>query len=350
MYIYLVEFALLATQVAPSTSHSTMILTTELEFNLVIHDMNEYYNASSDEELIMYHVKTMYEKTCFQNQFIYELLSVIKHSQAEVVNKDLEAKIRIFAVVSARVIKYDELDIVTNMKVSQIIKKGKIREVDMMECKNDHCIALMILDEKIKMSGTDEYPFKIGDTISIKVGKASYTIGKRAITIAAYPFVPYINREIVFCIQPLEQTDRDYLNQNVIPIYKSLLAKKQDAEQDPEIKKRIQFFEALLYPFKKDKRKSVKASDVKDVLSLSQSGLVSTCPEYAATDLKLRVYTSAQDATIINDHAINVYQKVILDAVKEISVVLDMANTYKDPQIFESHKYLFETYENNKLD
>jgi hypothetical protein len=327
-----------------------MILTADIEFNLIINDMNEYYNAESDEALVMYYVKTNYEKSCYQNQFIIEFVSVVKHSQPEIVNKDLSAKIRIYAVVRAKVIKYDMLDIVTGMKVSQIINKGKIRNQDMMECRNDHCISLMILDQRMKIG--DDYPFNIGDIINVKVGNASYMIGKPNITVAAYPFITHEIENSIFCIQPLEDEDKTYLTQNIIPIYTDLLKKKQTMEgEDAEFKDRVKYFTSLLYPFKKDKRKEIKSSDLKNVLDLSDSGFVSASKVHMDSELKMVVYHNVDTSatTVINDHAINVYQKMIIDAIKQLSVIIDMATLYKDPTAFEKHTYLFDMYEASKM-
>ena len=65
---------------------------------------------------------------------------------------------------------------------------------------------------------------------------------------------------------------------------------------------------------------------------------------------KFNAFVTLSDGDVINDHAINFYQKSIFTFCKHIEVVNSMSQIYKNPIDFDNHKYLFEYYALNKLD
>ncbi len=140
-----------------------MFLTNEHEFNLVFSEIDLIYNGNIDD-LIMHHIKNTYEKKCYKNQYIFSINKIVKRSMLNVIKRDLDSKVRVFVVIEATVIKYDELDTITTMKISQIIKKGKISMIDMLECKNDHALALLPLNTALT-------EYKAGTSYQLKLVK-----------------------------------------------------------------------------------------------------------------------------------------------------------------------------------
>ena len=319
-----------------------MFLTNELEFNLVSSEIDLIYNGNIDE-LILHHIKNHYEKTCYKNQYIFSINKIIKRSNINIIRRDLDCKVRIFVVIEATVIKYDELDTITTMKISQIIKKGKISMIDMLECKNDHALALLPLNESM-------VEYKVGDVIPIKIGKMTYKIGRHHISISAYPFLPHQVNNIIYQIDSLTSEEKSYLLKNIIPIYNNIMEKKNDLYKSKEFKIRFDYFTELIYPYVKDKSKEIKSRNIKNLFDLETSGYIKLSNEIPLTELKIITVDSVDDSiNLITDKAINVYQKLIFNACKELNTIINLSNDYLDPVIFNSHTYLFEHYKNLKF-
>ncbi len=320
-----------------------MILNTELELVVVINEVETFYNGKL-EDILMFYIKSEYEKKCYQNQYINKVISISKHSIPEVINKNLSANIRVYVVALVEVIKYDELDIITNLKVSQIISKDKIGNQIMIECKNDHCIALM----RVEIEAL--HNVNVGDIISIKVGQVSYKIKRPNILVSAYPFVVGNITPTIFNISKLEDNDKAYLVNSIIPIYKTLLERKHELLKDKQAKDRFDYFTKLLYPFKTDKSKSIKSNEVGDLLELDTDGYVSICNELPLTDMKIKKIKSPDsNAVVVNEHAINVYQKLLFKAYNELDAIINMTKIYKDTAVFDKHQYYFDIYADSKL-
>ena len=308
-----------------------MLVSTELEFNIVINEIDTIYNKNIDDVVLLY-AKSLYEKTCYMNQYIYELTGLIKRSMVNIIRKDLNAKVRVFIVVSALVIKYEELDIISNMKVSEIITKGKINNMTMVECKNDHCVALLPLKD---ISDKEDIKYKIGDTICIKVGNISYKIGKPTILVSAYPFIPHQRQKVIYKIDSLDEQEKDYINTNIISMYKNLLEEKNNLNSDKKFQQRFNYFKDLIYPYKTINKNKFKDSDLEDVINLNLGNSYVMISDYIPfSDLKFvkinenDIVNKNDDTIIINDHAINVYQKIIFEGCKELTNLIDLTKTY----------------------
>ena len=169
-----------------------MIFTTQLELNITIKDINAIYSTEY-EQMLLDHAKIMYEGKCRDGRYVKSIDRLIKRSLPNLIKRDLDAKIRVFVVVEATVIRYDQYDFITGMKINKIIPAGKIGNFDMLECRNDHVVALI----KIKQ-GIDQ--FKVGDMIPIRVGQSMYKISNSHILVNGYPFLPYVPDQVYYSI------------------------------------------------------------------------------------------------------------------------------------------------------
>jgi hypothetical protein len=318
-----------------------MILTNQLEFTLIVNEVDTLYNPNLDD-LLLIQAKAMYEKKCYTNQYIYYIENIVRRSKAYIIQPDLDAKCRIYVTVKAKVIKYDQYDIITNMRVSQIINKGKIRDTDLLECRNDHCIALLVLNENLPA-------FKVNDIISICVGTSIYKINNSDILISAFPFIPSITKQYIYHISDISENEIEYINKELVPSLNNLIEEKNTICEDKLIKTRWEYFNQLLYPYKVDKSKQIKSKDLIDFLDFKSNEFIQIDNRLSLSELKLSIEPSSSD-DVINDHAINFYEKAIFAFCKHISVVNSMAKIYKNPIDFDNHQYLFEYYALNKLD
>lgn len=318
-----------------------MLLTNQLEFTLIVNEVDSLYNPNLDE-LLLIQAKDMYEKKCHNNQYIYSIERIVRRSNAYIIQPDLDAKSRIYVMVEAKVIKYDQYDIITNMRVSQIINKGKIRDTDLLECRNDHCIALLVLDENLP-------EFKVNDIISICVGTSIYKINNSDILISAFPFIPSITKQYVYHILDISENEIEYINKELVPILNNLVEEKNRICEDKLVKTRWEYFNELLYPYKVNQSKQIKQKDLINLMDFTSNEFIKIDNRLSLSELKLSTETSS-DGDVINDHAINFYQKAIFTFCKHIEVVNSMSQIYKNPIDFDNHKYLFDYYALNKLD
>ena len=86
-----------------------MIFTTQLELNITIKDINAIYSTEY-EQMLLDHAKIIYEKACRDGQYVQSINRIIKRSLPNLIKRDLDAKVRVYVVAEATVIRYDQYD------------------------------------------------------------------------------------------------------------------------------------------------------------------------------------------------------------------------------------------------
>lgn len=331
-----------------------MKTTTQIELNLTIGDISAIYSRNYDN-MIVQQAKAMYEGRCMDNQFVQSIDKVIvKRSLPNLLRRDLEAKIRIYAVVSATVIRYDVYDTINQMVVNKIIPKGKIGTIDLLECSNDHAKALIKLDDRLS-------DFKVGDIIPIKVGATQvgnakvgaimFKINHTEILVSACPFVPHKLDKIAYVVPKMSATDREHIKTELVHLIQTQLDIKKEADQT-----RWKYFSALLYPYKSDQSKKAIGKTV-DLLSL-----VSNLDKYEGKCITIdqSINLSALEVSIISEKEAEQEEILIISEpdylykiaytfTKHLNVLQELSSIYSDGMMFEKHQYVWDLYTQNKF-
>ena len=319
-----------------------MIFTTQLELNITIKDVNAMYSVDYNQMLIE-HARLMYNRTCRDGQYIKSIDRLVKRSLPNLIKRDLTAKVRVYIVVEATVIRYDQYDIVSGMTVSKIIPAGKIGNFDMIECRNDHVITLM----KIK-KGVES--FKVNDKIPIRVGQSMYKIGNQHILINGYPFLPYVPESTTYSIGVITPEDKEYYNSMTKPLIERELARRDTLD-----KTTIDRFTQLLYPYKTAVSKNTKASEEIDIFDIDAitTGLYEI--DYRANFNKLKITKSSKNkglpssAVITNDTKF-VLTRLAYQYVKHLETINDLSEEYTTDDAFNNVSYIWEIYESHKFE
>ena len=306
-----------------------MLLSTQLELNITIKDINAIYSTDY-ETMLLDHARIMYEGKCYNNQYIKSIDQLVKRSLPNVIRRDLVSKIRVYIIVNVTAIRYDQYDTITNMKVNKIIPYGKIADWDMLECSNDHVTAL------IKMK-KGNHLFKQGNKIPIVVGQSLYKVERAHILVNAFPFIPRIHDSVAYNIAKPTEKEKEYYMTFLVPLVQKELNQKESLDQ-----KRWKFFSDLLYPYK---TKPVKTGSIDILTQIPENGVFMVDQKTNLSDLKLTVGDG--DVLIIAD-PITSFNKMIFQFIKHIQVINDLAIQYEDDEIFNEHQYIWDLYENHK--
>jgi hydrogenase maturation factor len=288
--------------------------------------------------MLIDHARILYAKKCRDGQYIQSIDRLVKRSLPNLIKRDLTSKIRVYVVVEATVIRYDQYDFITDMQINKIIPSGKIGNFDMLECRNDHVIALMKIQKDIVQ-------FKVGDYIPIRVGQSMYKIGDAHILVNGYPFIPYVPDQVYYSFGELSADDKDYYAKMALPLLKRELGRKEKLD-----KARWNEFSQLIHSFKTE-QKIKKTVDIMEIDSF-QNTLV--CVDYHSNLSSLQVAsvdsTDVEDKMIITDSPRMSLCRIAYQFVKWIETINDLTERYATDDAFESVKYVWDIYKEHKLE
>jgi hypothetical protein len=310
-----------------------MIFTTQLELNITIRDINAIYSAEYDQ-MLLDHAKLMYEGKCRDGQYVKSIDQLVKRSLPNLIRRDLDAKIRIYVIVQATIIRYDQYDFIPDMKIHKIIPSGKIGNFDMIECRNDHVVALMKVKKDIDL-------FKVGDIIPIRVGQSMYKISNSHILVNGYPFVPYIPEKIHYAIGELTSEDKKYYNDMIISLINREVAKKESLDQE-----RWEKFSTLLHSYKQvNKLSTLGVFDIENI----QQGIFSIDYMSNLSDLCLSTVDPKPSEIVVSEDTKTALTKIGFVFVKWLSTINELTERYSTNDEFDKVEHVWKLYESHKI-
>ncbi len=331
-----------------------MKTTTQIELNLTISDISAIYSKDYDS-MIIQQAKAIYEGRCMDNQFIQSIDNVIvKRSLPNLIRRDLDAKIRIYAIVSATVIRYDMYDTINRMIINKIIPKGKIGSFDLLECSNDHAKALIKLDEALS-------DFKVGDTIPVKVGMSQigntkvgaimFKINHTEVMVSACPFIPHRMDSIAYVVPKISPSEQEQTKDTLTKLVQHYLDNKKNSDTT-----RWKYFDNLVYPYKTNQTKKAVGRTV-DLLSLlsnldKHEGdiiMINQMINLSALQVSIITKKEAEDNNILVVSDTSGLYKTVITFVKHLDLLSELSDIYKDELMFDKHQYVWNLYEQNKF-
>ncbi len=327
--------------IAPESIYLIMKLITQIELNLTISNVVAMY-AKDYESMLLQQARDTYQHKCLDNQFILDIHSIEKRSLANVVKRDLDAKTRVYVIVSATVLRFDMYDTICGMKVINIIRKSKISPNDILQLIGNNCHAIVNLnDEMIKP--------EIGDIIPIKVGTCAMRILHDKVSINAFPFAPHMMDKIAYVVPSMSKYDVSQLNEQLIPL---LEAKKNNLQLLNATRR--DFMSKLLYPFKAKAKPIGKNKDifafVKDI-ETHEGDIICIDQGVDLLELKITILNSdeaeANEFSVVKDS--NLMEKCLMPFIKHLDLISELTIEYADDEMFNKHKYIWDTYEQFRL-
>lgn len=317
----------------PQTIFFIMIFTTQLELNITIKDINAIY-ATDYEQMLIDHARQMYERKCRDGQYIKSIDRLVKRSLPNLIRRDLDAKVRVYIVVEATAIRYDQYDFITGMTIQKVIPAGKIGNFDLIECRNDHVVSLMRIQQ-----GVDQ--FKVGDMIPIRAGASMYKIGNEHILVNGVPFLPYVPEQVQYSMGALTPDAKKYFAEMIKPLIDRELARKSSLDQD-----RWGFIAKLIYPYTKFKKVSGMA-DLTTIDSI-QNGLFNV--DYRSDLSELKIATSAPSTaiTMVEDENGSL-TRLSFPFVKWIGTINDLVEQYPTDEDYHRLDHVWDLYVQHKL-
>ncbi len=310
-----------------------MIFTTQLELNITIKDINAIY-ATNYEQMLIDHARQMYERKCRDGQYIKSIDRLVKRSLPNLIRRDLDAKVRVYIVVEATAIRYDQYDFITGMTIQKVIPAGKIGNFDLIECRNDHVVSLMRIQQGVEM-------FKVGDMIPIRAGASMYKIGNEHILVNGVPFLPYVPERVQYSLGALTPGARKYFFEMIKPLIDREVARKSNLDQD-----RWNSIASLIYPYKKNK-KVTGLIDLSAIDSI-QNGLFSA--DHHADLSQLKIATSAPSSVItVAEDEKGTLMRLAFPFVKWIGTINDLVEQYPTDDDYNRLGHVWDLYVQHKL-
>ncbi len=313
-----------------------MLFTTQMELNITIKDINAIYAVEYDQ-MLLDHAKLLYEGKCMNGQYVKSIDRLMKRSLANLIKRDLISKVRVYVVVEATVIRYDQHDFITGTRINKIISAGKISNFDMIECRNDHVVALL----KIQ-SGIEKY--HVGDIIPIRVGQTMYKIGNEHILVNGYPCLPFVPDQRYCFIGKMTPDTEEYFKTMLLPLFEREFTRKQSL--DPN---RWKQFSELLYPYKTSPLKDT-GYDITDIKNID-NGLFGVDYKMSLTDLKLIKHDTKDldSSAVINEPQQIAITRLAVHFIKWFEVINDLTEQYATTAAYTKLNHIWKSYEDGKV-
>lgn len=302
-----------------------------VDFN--IDNIKNIQNVDNIDLYLIDQLKNVYEKVCFKNCFIYSITKIKNKSFYDILN-NLYAYITIKITFECIIVKYDKFEIINNVKITEISN-------DKIICEGENISVFIKMNEKLNT-------YVKNQIIPIVVGKSNYNTGKSEIPINAYPFVPTFEKNKYFKIELLTEDEKNKLNETVINQIK--IEEKKINEMKKNKGKIIEYFEKLVYPYKKDKSKEIdKDTEIVDLFNMNFKGIVFQSNYDNGKDHKIRIFKNDNvDINYICDKSINIYYILFYNYLKYLILIQDLSNTYNTEKLIEDNKNIFDLYESFK--
>ncbi len=316
-----------------------MKFTTQLELNITVKSPEAIY-ATDYDQMLLDHARIMYEKKCRDGQYIQSIDRLVERSLANLIKRDLTTKVRVYIKVNVSAIRYDKTDIITGMRVCKIIDSGKINNMNMVHCTNDHVLCILRLS-------ADASQFKVGDIIPIRVRQSLYKIGNSSILVDGFPFIAHVPQPMVYYnIGKLTADVKTHFESMIAPMFDREMARKESLDA-----KRWQQFADMLVPYKKPAKSVKGATDITDI-SLLQNKNVAI--DYSVDLTKLKVLAvshsdTTQDMIVENEDSKNAITKIAYEYVKLLTVINDLTEQCAADEEYDKLAYVWKMYEESKL-
>lgn len=297
--------------------------TFEVLVNLI--DINDIFSNNLD--LVIFNkLKAIYEKKCFKSCYILEVVDIIERGMLSINKRSLECETSVDVKFSAKVVIYEYLEII-NGNVIENITKTRI------ECRTGSTASY------INIANQDNNTLTIGQIIPIRVGKATYQPMQSTIAINAFPFIPVVGDETYYKITELTEDDKEILNSTIMVDIIDVQDQLKSVSKD-----KVKFFKSLLHPYK---TVETPKNNVVDLLTLDASGII--CLSSKLDLFNHQIINPKEYDNPVVESGLVVYKIYLNTYLKYIKTIVDMATTYKDDDVFDSHQNVFKMYEKYKL-
>lgn len=212
-----------------------MIIQKYLETRIDLFDPLDILNPNLNE-VCMKHLSNRFEGKCYMSCLIIKIIRIIKHSQRYMSN-DLYGNAYIHVSFEVDGIIYNKGEIITGCNIVKIESDGRIH------AKSKYAGLQIRQDESLINI------YKEGFITPFITKRVLYNPAQSSISVEALPFTPVYPIHIIYKItKPLDNTEREkilYLFEQL-----SIILKETELVKKKSIKS-YEFFEKLLYPYKK---------------------------------------------------------------------------------------------------
>ena len=321
-----------------------MIYIKNFEKLITINDVNIIYSINIDQ-ILLNKLKDTFENKCYKSCFILSVDNIIKRSNLNCNNKDLNASVNISIMFQATILQYDIYDIINNVKIITITD-------DKIICQTNNASILIKSDKNLNT-------LKVNQIISIRVGKCSYTTGESKISITAFPFIPIIENDIYYILNELTNEQKHIL-QNSYIIQK--INEEEDIKNNilKNKKNKWNYFCNLLYIYKNTKKlnKNIKEIDLFN-FNLKGTNIISLLNYQNISNKKLGLLINnninnnqsyfGSDINPISENSLTIYNILLTKYYKHLKCINELSNIYSNSDVFDNHLNVFDIYIKYKI-
>ena len=314
-----------------------MLIKKIFETSIDISDPNDIFNI--DEQFIKNILKERYVSRCHKGMFILDILRIVRKSNIYLADDRLDGSAYFSVQFEAQGDVLFAGEILHGCKISKI-----------------HANAITAIHKyagvKIRNTSVTNI-LKTGDVIPVVVKKSMYAVNKPQISVLGIPYVPtQEDQRIVFQITR-GMNDEETKKLKVILGYIDEREKKV-ATYEKKNKSSMQFYNALLYGYKKDQKFATSAEakkrkilpvklNSKELLKLTQGVIIYTGLDhpYQKRLFHGKKLITMEDDLVIENDLYSVLSNIFNMYLRYLDALIGFAETYKTKeQILKIKKYL----------
>lgn len=287
------------------------------------------------EEQIMMRLRELFENRCDSSCKIIKILKINKRSMLTCSNDDPRYTYICNVNFDVEYIKYYDYQIIHNCQIDQIL---------------DSYMICTTQDAKIHLYNTEKLrSFSKGQIIPLIVAKSFYDIKDTTVSIFAFPFAPrhtFDDTMLHDQYYTLEAPSKSEIEE-----MHAYYAQFQQIEHEYQKLKtsRRQFFEKLLYPYKKTKSLPSKSK----VIDFRNPASIKKCVVVLNSSIPLhepKLITLEETDQITQDvHVFPFYQQLVDQYIATLHDIAELCHTYDSDAEFKRHANVWKVYEMHKL-
>lgn len=306
-----------------------MLITKIFDIILNIEDINIIF-SNNIENNILNLLNQKYLNKCFLESYIININKILNRSLIESNQNDLNCSLTVCIQFEAECVIYNQNEVILDMEIQDNINNNIIT-------KKDNIIAMI-------KNNTDMTIFKKGDKIPIIVGKAKFTTGSNKISINSYPFIPILNKNIIYYkINNITDNDKAQLYESIIMYIE--IEEKRKIEILKNKNHKWDYFSDLLYPYKNNKTKeTIKSENCSDLLSFNYENNIIYINDNINASEHLICIQKNNITNYLEEKSVLILYNLFKKYYLNLKLINDLSSIYDTEELIQENLNIFELY------
>jgi hypothetical protein len=266
--------------------------------------------------LCIKHLTDKYVGRCYMSCLIIKINKILRHS-LRYMSRDLSGSAYISVAFEVDAIVYAKGEILNGCHIVKIESDGRIH------AKSKYA------GIQIRQDTSSVNIYKEGQIVPFIVNRVQYNPAQNAVSVEAVPFEPFFPNNIIYLVgKQLSEEGRNRIKD----LFNQIDKLKSDISRlDANSQKALEFFQDLVYPFKKDKEFSeANASE----LALTWDS-VKNISGYICQPVESRIqseviyhFKTKPEGKICEENLVSILDKFLINIIQHYQAMIDFVETY----------------------